>query len=49
MGWAYGFTLLGAASAVCIALLASAVIASSRPVKAPTPHVETSQRFRQIQ
>jgi hypothetical protein len=48
VGWAYGFTLLGAASAVCVALLVSAVIAS-RPAKAPTVHVETSQRFRQIQ
>jgi hypothetical protein len=46
--WAYGFTLLGAASAVCVALLVSAVIAS-RPAKGPTVHVETSLRFRQIQ
>jgi len=49
MGWAYGFTLLGAASTVGVALLLSAVMASSRPAKAPTVHVETSQRFRQIQ
>src|SRR6476619_3053102 len=49
VGWAYGFTLLGAASTVGAALLLSAVIASSRPAKAPTVHVETSQRFRQIQ
>jgi hypothetical protein len=48
MGWAYGFTFLGAASVVCVALLVSAVIAS-RPAKAPTVRVETSQRFRQIQ
>jgi hypothetical protein len=48
VGWAYGFPLLGAASAVCVALLVSAVIAS-RPAKAPTVHVETSLRFRQIQ
>ena len=48
VGWAYGFTLLGAASVVCVALLVSAVIAS-RPAKAPTVHVETSQRFRQVQ
>jgi hypothetical protein len=48
LGWAYGFPLLGAASALCVALLASAVIAS-RPAKPPTVHVETSQRFRQIQ
>jgi hypothetical protein len=48
VGWAYGFTLLGAASAVCVALLVSAVIAS-RPAKARSVHVETSLRFRQIQ
>ena len=48
MGWAYGFTLLGAGSAACAALIVSAVIAS-RPARAPTVHVETSQRFRQIQ
>jgi hypothetical protein len=49
VGWAYGFTLLGAASTVGAALLLSAVIASSTPAKAPTVHVETSQRFRPIQ
>jgi hypothetical protein len=49
LGWAYGFTLLGAASTVGLALLFSAVIASSRLAKAPTVHVETSQSFRQIQ
>jgi hypothetical protein len=48
VGWAYGFTILGAASAVCVALLVSAAIAS-RPAKGPTVHVETSLRFRQIQ
>jgi hypothetical protein len=45
--WAYGFTVAGAASAVSIALLFSAMMASSRPAKAPTVRVETSQRFRQ--
>jgi hypothetical protein len=44
IGLAYGFTLVGAAAAVCIALLASAAIPS--PATAPTVHVETSQRFR---
>ena len=48
MLWAYGFTLLGATSAICIGLLLSAMISSSRPGKVPTAHVETSQRFRQI-
>jgi hypothetical protein len=44
IGLAYGFTLVGAAAAVCIGLLASAAMPS--PIKAPTVHVETSQRFR---
>jgi hypothetical protein len=48
VSWAYGFTLLGAVSAICVALLVSDVIAS-RPAKAPTAHIETSQRFRQTQ
>jgi hypothetical protein len=46
MLWAYGFTVAGAASAVGVGLLVSAVFASSRPAKAPTAHVETSQRLR---
>jgi hypothetical protein len=45
VGWAYGFTFLGVASVLCVALLVSTVIAS-RPAKAPTAQVETSQRFR---
>jgi hypothetical protein len=49
MVWAYGFTLVGATSALCIGLLISALISSSRLAKAPTGHVETSQRFRQTQ
>ena len=47
--WAYGFTLVGVTSAVCIGLLLSAVIASSRPAKTPSVHIETNQRFRVIQ
>jgi hypothetical protein len=49
MGWAYGFSLAGVTSAVVIGLLISAVISSSFRAKAPTVHVETSQRFRLIQ
>lgn len=45
VGWAYGFTLAGAASAAIIAVLASTVIAPS-PAKPPTVHVDTTQRFR---
>jgi hypothetical protein len=44
MGWAYGFTLIGAASALGLALLVSMLASSSRP--APAPRVETSQQFR---
>jgi len=47
--WAYGFTAVGATSAVCVGLLISAAISSSRPAKTPTVHVETSQRFRPVQ
>lgn len=44
MGWAYGFTLIGAASALGLALLVSMLASSSR--SAPVPRVETSQHFR---
>jgi len=47
--WAYGFTLVGVTSAVCIGLLLSAVIASSNPARTPAVHIETNQRFRVIQ
>ena len=49
LAWAYGVTLTGAAWAVLIGVLVSAAIAPSRPVKTPTPHVETSQQFKLIQ
>jgi hypothetical protein len=48
VAWAYGFTLVGATMAVCIGLMVSGAISSSRLTKAPTVHVETSQRFRPI-
>ena len=44
--WAYGFTGVGAAVALCVALLLSSVVSSSRLARGPTPHVETSQHFR---
>jgi hypothetical protein len=44
--WAYGFTLAGITSAVFIGVLISTVLSSATPVKAPTAHVETSQRLR---
>src|SRR5258708_22375890 len=45
MVWAYGFTLVGATSALGLGLLIFAAISSSTLAKAPTPHVETSQHF----
>lgn len=46
LGWAYGFTLIGATLAIYVGLSVSSAIASSRFAKAPTVRVETSQRFR---
>jgi len=45
IGWAYGFTMVGASLAIGLALLLSSTI-SSRLAKQPTVRVETSQRFR---
>jgi hypothetical protein len=45
LGWAYGFTMLGALAAISAGLIASAAIASARPPRAPIMHVETSERF----
>lgn len=42
--WAYGLSLPGATAAILIWILFS----SSLPAKAPTAHVETSQRFRLV-
>ena len=46
VAWAYGFTLVGAISALGIGLLVSTAIASSPRAKAPTAHVETSEYAR---
>lgn len=46
MGWAYGFTFVGASSALGIGLLVSTLLASSTPGRAPTIRVDTSQQFR---
>jgi hypothetical protein len=48
IGWAYGFTFVGAATALGIALFLSTATSSSAFAKEPVPHVETSQRFRQV-
>ena len=44
--WAYGFTLLGAASMAGAVLVVWTLASSSGAVKAPAPHVGTSQSFR---
>jgi hypothetical protein len=46
MGWAYGFTLVGALSAFGLGLIASGAISSSTSAHAPAVRVETSERFR---
>jgi hypothetical protein len=46
LAYAYGFTLIGVTSAVCIGLLLSAAMSSSTSAKAPM--VETSQSFRLV-
>jgi hypothetical protein len=46
LGWAYGFTLIGATVAIAVGLFVSSAIASSRFAKVPAVHIETSQRFR---
>jgi thiol:disulfide interchange protein len=47
MAWAYGFTLAGAAVAVCLALLVSAALGSPPPAKQPGVQIET--RFKPMQ
>ncbi len=42
IGWAYGFTLVGAAAALGVALLISTSSASTKPA----PRIETTQSFR---
>jgi len=49
LAWAYGFTLVGAAVAIGIGLMASRAISSSRLATLPAVHVDTSQRFRPVQ
>lgn len=46
IGWAYGFTSVGACLVLGLGMIVSAVLSSSRPAHAPTMHVETSERFR---
>ena len=46
VAWAYGFTLVGVATALAIGLTASSLLSSPRFARAPTVHVDTAQRFR---
>ena len=46
LGWAYGFTLLGAAAALAVAVAVSSITASSKGARIPIVHIETSQSFR---
>jgi hypothetical protein len=46
LGWAYGFTLAGAASALAIGWVLSSLASSPRFATPPLPKVETSLRFR---
>ena len=46
IGWAYGFTSLGACLALGLGMIVSAAFSSSRPAHTPTVHVDTSERFR---
>ena len=46
LGWAYGFTLIGAVLAFSLGAIVSTVISSSTPPRTPPVRVETSERFR---
>jgi len=48
LGWAYGFTFIGAVLAFSLGNIVSAVISSSAPPHTPAVRVETSERFRPI-
>jgi len=46
LGWAYGFTVIGAVLALSLGAIVSSVISSSAPPRTPAVRVETSERFR---
>jgi hypothetical protein len=46
LGWAYGFTFIGAVLAFGLGAIVSTVISSSTPPRTPAVRVETSERFR---
>jgi len=45
LGWAYGFTLLGALSAFSLGSIVSQAIASAKSTHPPAPRIETHERF----
>ena len=45
LGWAYGFTVIGAVLAFSLGAIVSTVISSSTPPRTPSVRVETSERF----
>jgi hypothetical protein len=49
LGWAYGFTLVGALSAFSLGLTLSSMVSSLSPAQSPSIRVETSERFRPVQ
>lgn len=46
LGWAYGFTFIGAVLAFSLGAIVSTVLSSSTPPRTPAVRVETSERFR---
>ena len=46
MGWAYGFTVVGAGLAAGSGVMLATFLAASNPAKAPTAQIETSQSYR---
>jgi len=48
LGWAYGFPLAGAVSALCAGWLLSNELSPLQRTRPPTAHVETSERFKAV-
>jgi hypothetical protein len=46
IGWAYGFTCVGAVLALCLGMVVSNAFSSSNSSRTPAVHVDTSERFR---
>jgi hypothetical protein len=46
IGFAYGFTCVGALLALCLGMVVSTALSSTRSSRTPTVNVDTSERFR---